>query len=510
MDTEASKRNRIAGNIIVERYEMLGLLAVLTLLYAPMVLLQARRILWYDELFTYYIAKASTVQQLLRMARTVDLNPPEVHLITRGALSLFGDTRLGARFPSIVEFYVASIFVFLYVKRIGGSVYAAVAVLLIWSGPAFYYATEARPYALLLAAFTTILFCRDSVETRYRTFAILGMWVGNCVMLLAHVLAPFSLLPFLAAEAVTVWKKRKLDYAVWAALLLPMVCTAVYVPLFSGFDLIAFPPAFQAAPRKVVRFFQHAFLDMSVSVELALLAALVVAMFNKTSSVAPGRRTIRFPELALFVALLCNPAMLVLSFMRVQGVFWDRYAITTTVAIAVSLAMVLAFSLHFQRASGYAAALMLVCTMAVSRILLPLIEPAPRNDVSALAKVSPDLPLVAASGLVFLAMDHEESAELVSRLFYLEDHDSAMQFAHATIFERMDMLKASFPIRGNVDQFNSFVRRHREFLVFGSPEPPEDWLMRKLAKSGATITPMGTYSSPYRDSTLYKVSVQEP
>jgi len=70
-----------------------------------------------------------------------------------------------------------------------------------------------------------------------------------------------------------------------------------------------------------------------------------------------------------------------------------------------------------------------------------------------------------------------------------------------------DLLKRYFPIRANVDQYSSFTRRYRQFLVLGTYDYPEDWLLRKLSADGAMLVPIGYYDIPYKDHTVYKVTL---
>src|SRR5947209_3949047 len=79
------------------------LFTVLTAFYAILIWLDGRqRILWYDELFTYYAAKASTLEQVLKVERHVDLNPPLSSVLTHFAIRLFGDRVFAVRAPSII------------------------------------------------------------------------------------------------------------------------------------------------------------------------------------------------------------------------------------------------------------------------------------------------------------------------------------------------------------------------------------------------------------------------
>jgi len=80
---------------------------VLLLFYLALTAAQASRHLWYDELFTYYIAKSPSLASMWQNIR-LDLTPPLVFLAERFALKTFGDNLYAARLPSILGFAVGS------------------------------------------------------------------------------------------------------------------------------------------------------------------------------------------------------------------------------------------------------------------------------------------------------------------------------------------------------------------------------------------------------------------
>ena len=226
-----------------------------TALYAALCAVALLRPLWYDELLTCYIAKASTVSDVLRLVRKFDFTPPALHLLTRVSIGAFGDGSFGARLPSIVEFYAASVLLFLYARRKVGDLYAAVAVLMLWFSPVSYYATEARTYALLLAWFFGVAFFWEAAVTQPRRSAIVGLWVCSLGVVGSHVMAPFSLLPFMAAEVALFAQHRKAQFARWAGLVVPAACSVLYVPLIRSYGALLFPPASKNAlwARKTTR-----------------------------------------------------------------------------------------------------------------------------------------------------------------------------------------------------------------------------------------------------------------
>jgi hypothetical protein len=123
--------------------------------------------------------------------------------------------------------------------------------------------------------------------------------------------------------------------------------------------------------------------------------------------------------------------------------------------------------------------------------------------------IQSDLPLIAASGLTFLEMDHYAGSNTTSRLYYLTDREFAINIAHATIFGGFANLKRYFPIRANVQPYREFTAKHSHFLVLGTPWYPEDWLLPHLLDIHAKLIYLGSYSSIYKDGQLYEVTLPD-
>jgi hypothetical protein len=486
-------------------YELWTVLAALTLLYVVAVLQANRRFVWFDELFTLDLAKAKTIPLLFQLIRKFDFQPPAGYLLSRFSMDLFGQSPFGLRFPSMLEFYVGSMALFFFARRKAGIPYAAAAVLLLWSGMIFQYATEARPYALLMMSFSTLLFCWDIATTsEKRRLALWGAALSNLVMLSAHVLAPVSLFPFLAAEVVRFSRTRKPDFALWAALLVPAVAMALYIPFLHGYGTLYFPPAYQASLGRIVFFYFDTIKLVSLALFLAVFAALIVPQTKPWSG---STCCWRAEEVVLFGIILLNPTLLNLALMRTHGAFWARYAITTWAAIYIGVAILLGLRLNRQRYAGYAAAAVLLVFCVRTDVLLPSVTPTVK-DASAIAGVRPNLPLVDAGGVTFFEMNHYEKPDFLTRLYYLKDRSAAMSYTHTNLFEDRgfgDGMKPYFPISAGISSYADFVREHREFLVLGTYGAPEEWLLHKLHDDGAQLTWLGAYPLPYVDSNLYLV-----
>jgi hypothetical protein len=488
-------------------YELWIVLAALTLLYVVAVLKASRRFVWLDELYTLDIARAKTIPLIWQLIGRFDFQPPTGYLFSRFSMALFGQSPFGLRFPSMLEFYVGSMALFFFVRRKVGISYAAAAVLILWLGATFRFATEARPYALLMMAFSTLLLCWDIATTSgKRRLALWGVALSNLLMLGAHIFAPLSLYPFLAAEVVRFSRTRKTDFPLWTALLVPTAAMTLYIPLLRGAGSLYFPPEFQASLGKILHFYLDSINIISVALLLALFAALIV---SQTQPWVGSIRGWRPEEMVLLGLILLNPILLNIVLRWRHGAFWDRYTITTRAVIYIGMAILLGLRLLNNRHAGYAAAAVLL-VFCVRTNVLGASSSSTAKDASTLAAVRSDLPLVDAGAVTFFEMNHHEKPDILSRLYFLKDRSLAMSYTHTNIFEDRgwgNEMKPDFPISANVSSYNDFIRQHREFLVLGTYDAPEEWVLRKLQDDGARLTWLGAYPLPYVDSNLYLVTL---
>ncbi len=485
------------------------ILGGLTGLYCALVWLEIGRHLWFDELLTYHIAQAPTLDRLLYLVKRWDLNPPVLHLLAHAALRLSGGSLVAIRIPSAIEFYFAGVLLFAYGIRKLGLAFAALPVLFLWYSPMFRYATEARPYALLCFWFCALLLLWDmAVSGRRSGFILAGVALASIGLLSSHVLAPLSLLAFFAAEVRRFLMTRKPDYPLWAALFLPLALAFSYLPFYQSFRTITdYPFAFQASPGKAASFYWHTFEDIFWCWCAAGLGAWLAARSRWIWKVPAWWRG----QWPLFAMLALVPILLDLAMMRDHAPFWGRYCITSVVVLYFLCALVIAMGFERVSRAGYAAIGAAFVLVLVQRVLVPWhetrIHAAPAGMV-ALESVKPDLPIVAASGLTFIEMGQYESPAVVSRLYYLRDRAAAIRFAHATIFEDISDLQQAFKLPGTIESYRQFTAAHSDFLVFGTFDYPEDWLLRKLSSDGATIIRLGKYATPYKDKALFEVRIK--
>ncbi|MCU1335579.1 MAG: hypothetical protein JWO19_1160 [Bryobacterales bacterium] len=496
------------------------IILILAAIYGVLIAPSLRRHLWYDELHTVYIAQATSVRQFIDEIRLLDLNPPLTYVLVRASMSVLGPTELGARLPIIVGYFLGSIGMFIFLARRVGALWAAAGVGLLWYNQSFFFASEARPYGVLLGCMGVILVSWDyatdpATAPSGRRWALAGVAIGATGMLLSHVYAPLWIMPFWAAELVRNWRQRRIDWALWAALVLPMAACLTYLPLVRNVGQAVFPPEFQGSVNKAVLFYVRTVFQVAPPLLIGGLIAFGIAAWRRRSSpdgIRPDRAaatSIPAPEMAFLLFSLLPPVLLNALAIQKHIGFYDRHAFLTTLAAYLLLILFIAYESRANRLSGLAAAIVILgfTVFLPAKILVP--RPSSAEAIAVRARkdfdrIQPELPFVTNSAFTFLEMDHYEKPDLVARLYYLVDPESSIKYAHSNLTEGLLVMKQYFPIRANPVLYADFVATHRHFLVWGEMDF-NGWLLRKLKTEGAHLTQIGKFDTPYLDSLLYEV-----
>ena len=485
------------------------ILAVLTVIYITAVYFTGQRFVWFDELCTFDIARAPNLRVLMQWVLKYDNNPPTVYLLSRSSMWLLGPTPLGLRLPSMVEFYLASVGMLVYLRRKAGTAVGAFAVVLLWSSGSFYYATEARVYALVFLSFSCLLLAWDSATRRpKRRLALACVALSTMFLLFSHVFASLCLLAFLVAELVRYWRRRKLDGPLCAALVLPMTLMLFYIPLIRVYHGLILWPQFHASPSMATRFYYHA-LD-SVARGLFSVALAMMLLPRGSAMIENVRARFAREDWVLFGWMLLNPLLLNLILMMRQGDFFDRYTLASNVVLYGAIAVLFAVRLRFNRFHAYVATALTLVLMA-HMVNREWIKRPRESDPRTLTSLRPDLPIVVSNGSTWVEMNQHEPAGVVSRLYYIKDRTAAIRYDGTNYFYDFealdDMQNAGFPFAGHVEAYSKFVAHHHEFLIYADPY---EWLPLKLQDDGARFNLLLGFSGARADLSGASTQALEP
>ncbi len=163
----ARRANRLAEH--ADRSRVLPI-AVLSLLYVAVTIVFAqRKLMWNDELYTYYMARLPTMSDVwAALMSRGEQTPPFFYWTTRVSFALFGVNNLSVRLPEILGFWVMLASLYVFVARRSSSLAGLCAAAFPLVTIAYSYAFEARPYGLLLGFGALALVSWQSVTLNRR------------------------------------------------------------------------------------------------------------------------------------------------------------------------------------------------------------------------------------------------------------------------------------------------------------------------------------------------------
>ena len=165
--------------------------------------------IWFDECLWVDVAEWDT-EKIIELCRSNDPNPPLYPLILHYWIHLFGDSEIAIRSITAISSSLAGAFLFLLAYRFfNWQTSIFVSMMFFTSNEMFYYAQEARPYAII------ILFAVMSYYVYLSLIASPNLWKAfilgafNCILFYLHLLSAFCfvgqavLFPFLIKQSLS-------------------------------------------------------------------------------------------------------------------------------------------------------------------------------------------------------------------------------------------------------------------------------------------------------------------
>ena len=247
--TPAARRRALAkrlANAVGHGAIPIAAFAVLYLVETSMI--ATRKPLWNDELYTYYFSRVSSVADLWRALETgADQAPPLSYLLTRASFGVFGVGHFSIRFPEIVAFLLFCLCLYAFVRRRTNQLHGLMAMLVPMVTGAYYYASEARAYGLVLAFAALALVCWQlATEGAHRRTALIGLSLSLGLASSSHYYAGLLLVPLGLGELARTFVVRRVDVAVWVAFAGALLPLAAFVQLVRAAR--SYSSAFWATP----------------------------------------------------------------------------------------------------------------------------------------------------------------------------------------------------------------------------------------------------------------------
>ncbi len=479
----------------------LGCMWVLVLLYVPLSILEAHsHLITRDEIYTWHIAQAPTLRRMLAMTRETNLHPPLHYLLQRWSLKLDLPRWLGSRLPSMIAGLITLLALFRFAaKRYGNTIGLTAAAAFVCS-PAIDLAWGNQPYMLLLCALILLIFTWDAAIAPDRTWrSVVCVLLASLAIVADHRTGVACLVPFAVGEAVRFRRSRRTDWPLWLCLFTPLLLGVVYQIRFLQTRSLTdeyFPTLLMSWNFYGDLLYDFFFAAAVCTLLLALLPYLQDASFTR-------QRVLRSEELAMLGAVALLP-IVTLSFCAMIGVAilvpWvvaTRSRAPKTFSVFVFCTLVATIiqkgSTEWAVGGTYAAAL-----RQTGRVPIHLQD------------LDPSLPIVDASTATFMEMSDRESASIVSRLYYLTDHDASRRYSSYssyTLFDKEEKIHGILEFHSHIAQLRDFVSQHSKFYMIAAYPASDDWLPRKLTDSGVNVNYLGKFVSSYDNDDIFLVTV---
>jgi hypothetical protein len=464
---------------------------------------------WYDELCTVIISRLPGASEIWNaLEHAADTQPPAYYLVARFARQLVQDDHLGYRLPSILGLMGTVFCIYTILSRRVSRLSAMVGATFVLCTPLAVYAYEARPYSLMIACISCAILAWQRIEDswRYALFAAISLAAAASLHYYAVLVWP----AFIAAET-SVWIfHRRFRAGAWAAIVAGALPFLLYSKLLFKLHQ-ALAPNFWAQPSfmQVLTapnwlFYLGHFWGFTFSAGLTA----IFLYFDVAKSAAPGEPELRpveekilpIGEQVLILMLLWLPVIAIVVAKITHGGMTERYMMPTILGGALAFGYLsskvpraVAAILFVLFLTSYALSSFHVVKIALNGSLLNRRAAAIHKVQAIAAEYDGDgLPIVISNSVRYLPLAYYTPVESNRMLFTIADPDTAVRFsAYKSDSVDLDLLvlRQYFPLQ--VEEYDGFVSRHREFLLVTYPAgglgEDFEWLPARLVQGGNTV-----------------------
>jgi len=453
--------------------------------------------LWYDELVVVRVASFPHWRDIWNFyARGLDTIGLLYALLIHPLLKLSASAEISARLPAMVAFLVMMLCSFVFVRRRYPAVYAFAMLLLLMSLPLLDYAVFAKSYALEFGGVAFAMMCwQSAMEGKSRGWNVVGVWFGLALALYSHSFAIFLFLPFAAAQGLRDYRRKRVDWPVWIALvsyplaLLPVLRGDLLASKLYGSNFWS-PPSAALMKQTYIDYFVE---DWRLILILFFAAVMVTALLReRTPSTEDTQRlTTGFllPEW-VFVVMLTALPIYVLPPSYLLHAYRADYVMSFAIGLAILLVTV--FAEHARRTQSAGVVLLILFASVTLRKDLKTIpeglhamaHPARVHaqlqasyDSAAWVKLleGSGLPVLVGDHLLYTRLERYAPPELKRRLYFLTNIAEVKKYPLSST-SQMNFLLFGKMLSYQTMDVGSFLPEHPHFLLAVGPTVGTLWL----------------------------------
>lgn len=447
-----------------------------------------RTTLWFDEIFTLYLAKLASPQEIINFN---DAAPPLYPIIVHWLLPVLGNDALAVRLPATLGYCAMMLCVWVFCRKRLPAAFAFAASLLVFER-GLYFATEGRAYGLVLGCAAGALLCwQMAVDGRRRGWAIPLLALCSALMVALHYYAIFFLVPLFLAELVRWRTTRRVDFGIWATMVpAPLVLGLHYVLLAAGKDYGTY---FWAQPslHTITSFYESFLLPPLI---LCVLAVAIVALL--AGSPANPRESMQqtnlpLHEWTLVGALALLPPVVIVVAMYTTHAFIERYILWTAIGFSLLAAAGLSTLVRGRAAVGLVLSGLAIASMARLEVGplfdTPVLRTAEgvRQELETFAKEG-STPIVVANAHMFMELSYYLESPLRERIVFALSRDLDLKYRG---FDTDALTLGPLGQRGlvRVKPYDDILADSRGFLLAATDH---DYLQQHLVDARYRVTPL--------------------
>jgi len=482
----------------------LSLLAIILLAAALTLTLQASvKAFWFDEVFTAVISQTDGPNSIWHaLEHAVDGNPPLYYFVNQVASRFISNEHLALRLPSILGVMLAIVCIYAFLGRRGSHLSALVGAVFLLTTQAATYATEARPYGMLLGCVAASILAWQLADESRLCQALLAATLAASISM--HYYAILIWPAFVLAEMAVFWFDRRFRPGVWAAIAIGLAPLLLFGPLLLNFRS-HYGTNFWARPGISHLITSPSFLFNLGKYWGLLFTIGMTAVFGVFADGTtfrrrePGDRTAEpnsfsGGECVLALTFLWLPAYAVIAAKIGHGALTDRY----TMPAVLGGALVVGYLAGKVPSPWKVLALILICGYfglssldTFSRIPARQRWEAPTTAGAQLLALADGLhqdglPIVVSNGLEYLPMVYYSRHESTQRLYALVDPTEAIRYAGSDSVD-LALLSIQPYLPLNLLEFKSFRTQHREFLLVCETGARFEWWSERLLQEGHAL-----------------------
>jgi hypothetical protein len=480
-------------------------LTILILTGAFLMAYSNSKLLWEDEILSYYTVRQPSLAAMLHFQHTTPIafEPPanEILLYLSGSLGNF--SRFSLRLPSILSFLLLQICLFGFVKPIAGRRAACLAMFLPIGMRISVYATEARPYALLMAMSMAALCCWQTAARRgrFRKAALVGLSATLIVAITCQFYGILIALPLLVAEVDRWRRERHIDMAMGASMLFGFFSLVLVLPFW-----MTLLPYKQNVPRdaglgwhSLLQTYYYLVLPSpGLSDRLtshSFLAACILFLAGALLYAASYRQAVRRRATAQWLALVALtllPCLAVAIAYLTVGTYQPRHCIEAAVGIAALLAIALARPLSALSLTSALAAIVIALVIGAT-VAVKLVQHRKSESLAQIVGEQPSAVILAAldsNPNLVLYMTAQEcdinslyiNPQVLQRMRCVTSSEFELSYMHLTLAALAE--HTAFPVR--VVSYRD-MRQQLPALLLPSAPPWDNWIITALQQDGVRI-----------------------